>query len=151
MSIFTTIASAISSVVGGAVKPILDKIVGDKMSDSEKALIAFEVQKAANEAVIAEQGQFNQFVIEHSGAAKDMPRSIQILRGTVRPVITYVAFAAWCFTVYYYFTGSFTPTGPDPELALKMVTGLNGLTLGFWFYSKNKERTGSLMDIFKKE
>lgn len=137
-------------IIGDIIKlgsSLLDKVLPDKMSEEEKA----KAKLLWAQGVQGMQDKFYAFTLEHSGAAKDMPRSIQILRGTVRPVITYAAFAMWCFTVYHFFFGTFTPTGPDPELALKMVTGLNGLTLGFWFYSKNKERTGGLMGIFGKK
>jgi len=133
----------IVKLVGG----VLDKVLPDKMSDAEKAQVKLSVMEGIQDS----EDKFFAFTLEHSGAAKDMPRSIQILRGTVRPVLTYASFALLCFVLYYYFFGTFEPTGPDPELALKLVSGLNGLVLGFWFYSKNKERTTNFLDVFNKK
>ena len=133
----------IIKLVGG----VIDKVLPDKMSDVEKAKVKLDVALAIQDS----EDKFFAFTLEHSGAAKDMPRSIQILRGTVRPVLTYASFALLCFTIYYYFFGTFEATGPDPELALKLVSGLNGLTLGFWFYSKNKERTTNFLELFSKK
>ena len=117
------------------------------MSDAEKAQVKLSVMEGIQDS----EDKFFAFTLEHSGAAKDMPRSIQILRGTVRPVLTYASFGLLCFVLYYYFFGTFEATGPDPELALKLVSGLNGLVLGFWFYSKNKERTTNFLDVFNKK
>ena len=136
----------IGSVIS-IVSKVLDSVLPDNMSEAEKA----EVKVKTALAIQDSEDKFFAFTLEHTGAAKDMPRSIQILRGTVRPVLTYASFALLCFTIYYYFFGTFEATGPDPELALKLVSGLNGLTLGFWFYSKNKERTTNFLELFNKK
>lgn len=144
--ILSSIAEFASGLVGNAIKPILDKFIGDKMSDSEKALLVMEAEKAARNALLQEQDQFNQFVIEHTGAAKDMPRFIQILRGSVRPVITYAAFGVFAWFSWWVFNNIVTITNPDQLVIIHEVQsttkGVLFIVLVFWFGDRLLTRTG---------
>jgi len=116
---------------------VLDKIFGDKASDEQKMAFRLAMYEAAENS----KDRFNEFVIAHTGAAKDMPRSIQIIRGLVRPVITFVNFGALMWLVYQWVYG---PQGVVLDLPLKLIFSLNLLTLGFWFGDKALERSGLL-------
>ena len=89
--------------------------------------------------------------MEKSNFIPDMPKSINILRSTVRPVITYLlvlALFAACML-------AFIQTDMSKEKSELLMTiidvlfKLNLVSLGFWYSSRLLTRTG-LLDVFKK-
>jgi len=121
---------------------VLDKVFGDKASDEQK--MAFKL--AMYEAAEASKDTFNEFVLAHTGSAKDMPRFIQIVRGLVRPLITFINFGALLWVIWQWVYG---PQGVILDLPLKLIFSLNLLTLGFWFGDKALERSGLLQFLTK--
>jgi hypothetical protein len=146
ISIIGGIADALGKIAGSVVKPILDKFVGDKMSDSEKALVAFEVERQAVEAVQKEKETFLNFVLDHTGAAKDMPRLIQILRGSVRPIITYASFGAFIWVSWWSFNNISAVSDVNQLTIVREVhltiKALLLIVAGFWFGERLLTRTG---------
>lgn len=124
----------ITDIAGG----VLDKIIGDKASEEDKLKFKLEML----EQVSAQEDKFAEFVIAHSGAAKDMPRSIQIVRGLIRPVITLWAFGLFNWAMWFIFQTGDLDLIDRAIFVLKMVFGLNLVTLGFWFGTKALERSG---------
>jgi hypothetical protein len=116
---------------------VLDKVFGDKASDEQK----MQFKLAMYEAAEASKDSFNEFVLAHTGSAKDMPRFIQIVRGLVRPLITFINFGALLWVLWQWVYG---PQGVILDLPLKLIFSLNLLTLGFWFGDKALERSGLL-------
>jgi hypothetical protein len=146
MGIFDTIAGAVGKLVGSGVKPILDKFIGDKMSDAEKAAFQLEIEKLTADVVQREKDSFQDFVIEHTGAAKDMPKSIQILRGTVRPVITYATFAAFIWISWWVFNNLSALIDANQIVVIKEIQvttkAILIIVMGFWFGERLITRTG---------
>jgi hypothetical protein len=140
------IADALGKIASGVVKPILDKFVGDKMSDSEKALVALEIQRETINAVQREKETFLNFVLEHTGAAKDMPKFIQVLRGSVRPVITYAAFGVFVWFSWWSFNNVSMIGDLNQLVIIKEVhvtlKAIMLIVLGFWFGERLLTRTG---------
>lgn len=124
--------------IADAAGEVLDKIVGDKASDAEK--MQFKLQ--LNEMLHSQEEQFTKFVIEHSGAAKDMPRVVQIVRGLIRPLITLWAFGLLNWACWYIFNTTDLELVDRALFVLKILFGVNILTLGFWFGTKALERSG---------
>lgn len=101
---------------------VLDKVIPDP-EQAEKAKAEFI--KQARELDASEISNFRDFVVAYEGAGDKVHPIIQILRGSVRPILTY--FLAGTF-VY----GFANPTAISPE-AMTMLFQLNLLSLGFWF------------------
>ena len=89
---------------------------------------------------------FRDFVIQYEGAAADLPRSIQILRGLIRPVMTILINGFLFYIIWHWFTGVNLPDGS--ELALKIMFALALLVNAFWFGEKMVIRSG-LADMLK--
>lgn len=137
------IAGAAVKVVSGAVKPILDKIAGDKMSEAEKAQVQLELEQAMRAGVLAEQEQFYAFVVQHTGAAADMPRLIQIVRGLVRPVVTFYVVGLDGWVIWKWFNTPALPQESDAFLLmLKLLLASTIIVLGFWFGERLVTRSG---------
>ena len=125
------------------IKKVLDKVAGDKMSEGDKALLALEAQKLAIAELQGAEQSFRDFVLDYEGAAKDMPRSIQILRGSVRPIITYFLAGAWVWGFHRIFMGTFTPEQlPTLREILSLLTYLNMVSLVFWFGDRFIQSSG---------
>lgn len=138
------------SPVTGIINKVLDKIAGDKISEKEKAELAIKAHKLASEELQKQEDAFRKFVLDYEGAAKDMPRFIQILRGSVRPVLTYVLAGFWIWGYAYMFV---TPQIPPDKLQqlndiMALLFKLNLLSLGFWYGERLLTRTG-LAEIFR--
>jgi len=92
--------SVISNMVTGVVGPALEKYFDFKGKEQEKT-IKLEEFKTMQKKIEAElkvkleqemkrpDSEFRKFVLDYEGNAKDMPRVIQIMRSSVRPVVTY--------------------------------------------------------------
>lgn len=131
------------SIIGDLVGKALDKIAGDKMSDAEKAQVQLVIQEGLRES----EDAFRDFVIEHTGAAKDMPRSVQILRGMIRPVVTLWAFGLLNWVLWLAFNADLARLDAA-TFSVKVVFALNIITLVFWFGDKALQRSG-LIEVFK--
>lgn len=111
---------------------IIDKVAPDKMSEAEKEQLKFEAKKHAAEELSKREADFFDFVIKYEGQAKDMPRVVQILRGLVRPILT--------FGLAGLFGHGFIE-GYDAEL-MDMLFKLNVISMVFWYGEKAVTRTG---------
>lgn len=139
MSIFSKLLSPVTGIINS----VIDKIAGDKMDEGDKARMKIEAQQLISDALQREEDSFREFVIEHSGAAKDMPRSIQILRGSVRPVITYATFAFVVWGSYWMMTNVIPPDKADIIGEIQaLMKAMVLIVLGFWFGERLLTRTG---------
>jgi hypothetical protein len=140
------------SPVTGIINSVINKVAGDKMSELDKAKIELEASELVQEALQQQEDSFRQFVLDYEGSAKDMPIFIQILRGSVRPVLTYVLALFWIAGYSYMFIVSAIP--PEKKAILTEVMDLlfklNLISLSFWYGEKLITRTG-LASIIKKK
>jgi len=114
-----------------ALDKVLDAIPDPKAKEKARQQMVAEVNKA--------EGTFRQFIVDYEGAAKDVHFSIQILRGTVRPVLTYFLAAAFIY--------GFLTRNVDQD-AMEMLWQLNLLSLGFWYGERALKNLG--LDFKKK-
>ncbi|MEJ2659034.1 MAG: hypothetical protein P8012_17900 [Desulfobacterales bacterium] len=91
------------------------------MSEQQRKEIDLQAQKLVIEKSMDETSDFRNFVLDYEGRAKDMPKFIQILRGSVRPVLTYF-FGAVSLFIFMKSTAF-----PDQLFKLDLIV------LGFWF------------------
>jgi len=115
-----------------AIDKALDMIPDPKAKEKARQEMVKEVVKA--------EGTFRDFVVRYEGAAKDVHVSIQILRGTVRPVLTY--FLAGAF-IYGFLSRNVS------DDAMEMLWQLNLLSLGFWYGERALKNLG--LDMGKKK
>jgi len=103
-----------------------EKVIDRAIPDPEQAEKAkAEFIKHARELDASEISNFRDFVVAYEGTGDKVHPIIQILRGSVRPILTY--FLAGTF-VY----GFANPNAISSE-TMTMLFQLNLLSLGFWF------------------
>jgi hypothetical protein len=104
------------------VSKVLDRVIPDK-AQAEKA-------KAEYALLVAKQGQdevdsFRKFVVQYEGEGASVSPPLQFLRGSVRPVLTYIL--AGLYGWGFLHPGTFTPDG------MQGLFQLNLISLGFWY------------------
>jgi hypothetical protein len=110
----------VTEVVGKA----MDHYLPPSMSDQEREDVKLKTQAMVSQQFQAEESSFRNFVLDYEGRAKDMPPSIQVLRASVRPLITYLITGTIAWLVW---NGKVIPTELH-QLALVCLT--------FWFGDK---------------
>lgn len=133
-----SIASLLVGPVTGLVDNIIDKIAPDKMSEADREKLKLEARQEAEKRLREREADFYDFVIRYEGQAADMPRVIQILRGLVRPLLTF----GLAFLFAYGFVENY-----ESEL-MDFLFKLNLISLGFWYGEKALTRSG-LAQAFK--
>jgi hypothetical protein len=112
------IVKSVSGIVGEVVKRVLP---AEKMSEGERLIVETQAKQVAQEMIMNEDSELRQFFLEYEGRAKDMPKSIQILRASVRPILTYVFGIT---TIYLFWSGAEVPT---------YLYQMDLIILVFWF------------------
>lgn len=135
-------------IIGDLLGRVIDKIAPDKMSEAEKAQLKVEAEKALRSDEFDTDEAFRKFVLAYEGAATDMPKSIQVIRGLVRPLITYVTNGFFFYIVWLWFTGGSADLPENSDMAIKLVFAVTLLVDGFWFGEKMVIRSG-LGDLLK--
>lgn len=115
----------------GIGEKVIDRVIPDKEA-AAKAKAEFAKQTALLDQ--QEVREFHNFVVQYEGRAADVHPALQILRGSVRPVITYALAGA-------YIWGFLHPTTFTPEVMTGLFQ-LNLISLGFWYGEKALKRLG---------
>ncbi len=131
-------------LLGTIISKIIDKVAKDKVDDETLERLKLEAIKAAQEDEQELTELFYNFMIDYEGKAEELPKSIQFLRGLVRPLVTYVTNGAFFWIVYHWMTGINLPEGS--EMGVKVVFIMTLLVNTFWFGEKMVTRTG--FDVF---
>lgn len=137
---------AISSLLVGPlanlIDSVIDKIAPDKMGEGEREKLRILAQQEAAKQLKEKEAEFYDFVIKYEGQAKDMPRSIQVLRGLVRPVLTFML----ALLFGYGFIENYSSELMD------LLFKLNLISLSFWYGEKLVTRSGLAQAIkFKSQ
>ena len=121
----------------GLVGKVADKFFPDKTQQEKfKHELALEMMREASK----ENSELRNFFIKYEGELKDIPKSMQILRTSVRPVLTYVSMGAYIWGFLH--PETFTPQ----QMAL--LNNLLLLMLAFWFGERAVKNLG-LVDVLK--
>jgi hypothetical protein len=115
-----------------ALGKVLDMIPDPEAKEKARKQIELEVQNA--------EGSFRDFVVAYEGRGEDVHPIIQILRGSVRPVLTYALAGAFIY--------GFLTRNIDKD-AMEMLWQLNLLSLGFWYGERALKNLG--LDMGKKK
>jgi hypothetical protein len=106
----------------GIGEKIIDRVIPDpEAAEAAKAQFAREAAKMDQE----ELQSFQDFIVAYEGSGNEVHPVIQILRGSVRPVLTYCLAGAFVY-------GFVRPDVIDQE-TMTLLFQLNLLSLGFWF------------------
>ncbi len=115
----------------------------EKMSEEELK----EAEKVFEETIMSKEDQFNEFVLKHTGEAKDMPKFVQVVRSLVRPTITIATVIAFFIFSWWLFNNITTITN---ELQLSIIREVQVtlktmlfIVLAFWFGDRVLLRTGA--------
>lgn len=117
-----------------AAVPLVGKLIDRALSfipDPE----AREKARAAMEADTREaEMAFRQFVLEYEGRGDNQPLAIQLLRSSVRPVMTYGLAGAFVY-------GFLNPDAVD-DRSMSMLFNMNLISLGFWYGERALKNLG---------
>jgi len=127
-------------IIGGLLDKILDKVAKDKVDDATMEQLRQEAQRMLSDEGQEDLQAFYNFIIDYEGKASEHGKFIQWLRGSVRPILTYVFSGFFIYIVFTWMTGDALPEGS--LTAVKLVFGINLMTLGFWFGERAIERSG---------
>lgn len=101
---------------------IFDKLFPDK-EQAEKAKAEYALQAAQMDQI--EIDSFRKFVVDYEGEGNTVHPYLQLLRGSVRPVLTYVL--AGLYGYGFLNPGTFTMD------YMQGLFNLNLISLGFWY------------------
>ena len=124
------------------VKTGVDKFLPDKMSEVEKTTLKNQMTMFMMKEAKKAGSQFNQFVIDYEGAAKDHGPFIKWLRGVIRPVLTILISGAYIWGW----------ANPD-TWTVQQMSMLNPaflIVLAFWFGERAVKNTG-IIDALKRK
>jgi len=80
------------------VKTNLNKFVPNKMSESEKANLATDMERFVVSEASRRNSTFRSFILDYEGAAKDVPRLIVVFLALIRPYFTVlVGYFDWIY------------------------------------------------------
>lgn len=121
------LAPEMLTLIGG----IIDKVFPDKQA-AAKAKQEFMAKAADMEQ--QQVKEFHDFVIKYEGSGDNAPALLQVLRGSVRPVLTYTlaGLYGWGFLHPAEFTAE----------QMQGLFQLNIISLGFWYGEKALSRLG---------
>ena len=127
-------------IIGGLLDKILDKVAKDKVDDATMERLKQEAQRMLSDEGQEDLQAFYNFIIYYEGKASEHGKFIQWLRGSVRPILTYVFSGFFIYVVFTWMTGEELPEGS--LTAVKLVFGINLITLTFWFGERAIQRSG---------
>jgi hypothetical protein len=116
---------------------VFDRVLPNKeAADQAKAQFALQAAQMSQ----SEVKEFHDFVVAYEGAGAEVTPALQILRGSVRPVLTYVLVALFGYGFVH--PGEFTP-----EQMLGLFQ-LNLISLTFWYGERALSNLG--LDLSKR-
>ena len=116
---------ALLPILQPTISKVIDLIPDPKAKEKAKRDMEREVQKA--------ETSFRDFVVAYEGRGDQVHWTIQILRGSVRPVLTYLLAGAFIY-------GFLTRNVSDDNM--EMLWQLNILSLGFWYGERAAKNLG---------
>ena len=119
----------------GVVNKVLDSVLPDNMSASEKAAVKMKAERLTHELAANDKEAFHKFILAYEGKAKDMPRCVQIIRALIRPGITIAVCVLMFHHVWY--------GVPIPQLLYMAVL----LTFSFWFGERALTNVSQVVDL----
>lgn len=123
------------------VKVGVDKFLPDKMSENEKVTLKNQMTMFMMEQSRKAGSEFNNFILDYEGAAKDHGPFIKWIRGAIRPALTIMISGA-------YIWGWANPAQWTPE-QMSLLSPAFLIVLSFWFGERAIKNTG-IIKLLKK-
>ena len=125
----------------GPILGIADKVLDRVIPDPEaRAKAKLEFAQQASKLGQEEIKEFHDFVVQYEGAGEKVHPIIQILRGSVRPLMTYALAGAYIYGFLH--PATFTPD------VMQGLFQLNLISLGFWYGERALKNLG--LNLSKK-
>jgi len=124
------------------VKVGVDKFLPDKMSENEKVTLQNQMTMFMMEESRKQGSEFNNFVLDYEGAAKDHGPFVKWIRGVIRPALTILISGA-------YIWGWANPTQWTTD-QMAMLNPAFLIVLAFWFGERAVKNTG-IIDMLRKK
>lgn len=124
----------------GIGEKVIDKLWPDPAT-AAKAKLEFAREMA--DVDIEKDKNFRDFVVAYEGRGDQVHPIIQILRGSVRPVLTYVLAA--------FFLYGFVRPGEVEKETMSLLWQLNLISLGFWYGERALKNLGLNISGPKKD
>ena len=125
----------------GSLLKVGENVFNRIFPDAEQAANATrEFEKELKNIDLEKDRAFRDFVVAYEGAGDKVHPWIQILRGSVRPIISYML-------VGFFIYGFINPSLVEAA-TLDLLWKLNLISLGFWFGERALKNLG--MDLGKK-
>ncbi len=119
----------------------IDKIAPDKVSQEQKLKLVQDFQLAVQDNKDEFEADLRQFFLEYEGRAADLPRSIQIIRGALRTVVTYCTFAAFLAVICSWVFGWFE-LAEGADQGIRYLFYLTMVVISWWFGDRFIQRSG---------
>lgn len=100
---------------------VVDRVLPETMSEKERSELALRAEQVAQELALEEEQLFRGFVLDYEGRAEALPVAVQVLRASVRPLLSYLLVISTAWLVWH---------GREIPAQLHQ---LDLLCLGFWF------------------
>ena len=130
------ITDLLSEIIGAG-RAVFERVMPDKAA-ADEAFREFEIQMAR--LSLDQDSGFRKFVIEYEGRISDIPKPVQYLRSSIRPILTLAISGLYGY-------GWLHPA-IFSTLQMDLLQPAFLLVLVFWFGEKALTRTG-LMDMLK--
>lgn len=137
-ALISLVSNGLSSVLDWKKQDIQLKLkqaeidLSEKQLDVMKSIVQSQLQMFILDNSLKIDSDFRDFVTEYEGAAKDLPPSVQILRASIRPLITIWAVGLMSYLMFV-----------DQDTLAKLATNLKNMppdlwnifmiVFGFWF------------------
>ena len=112
---------------------MIDLITGET---AEKLRADLDFQKMMADKQAQEASKFYEFLSETEKTAREMPKIVQIIRGLVRPLITYATMGLTGFLLYM----NVMEGKPITDQAFSLLKIIDAIIIGFWFAGHGWER-----------
>lgn len=110
---------------------VMDRLLPDEAArEKAKAELAMELAKADFEVT----KEFHDFVVAYEGQGDKVDPRLQLLRGSVRPILTYALAGLYGW--------GFLHPGEFPPEAMQGLFQLNLISLGFWYGERALKNLG---------
>jgi len=86
--------------VGKIAGRVVDRVLPEAMSEKERAEIKLRAEQVTRELALEEDKLFRGFVVDYEGRAESLPEGIQVLRASVRPVLSYILVLSTAWLVW---------------------------------------------------
>jgi hypothetical protein len=122
---------ALIPLIGGIADKAFDRLWPDP-AERDRAKMALMAEAAKLEQ--SDIQSFRDFVVAYEGSGDKVTPGLQLLRGSVRPVITYALFGLLAY-------GFVNPDKINPE-TMNLVFNLNIISMGFWYGERALKNLG---------